>query len=146
MNANGFLAIIVFGATWILSRIACSWIVRLSYTSAGQSMRSVEKHYDLMKRGIIPKKKEVDWLAEVSLRPLTTKFIYFLFYFITSLPLLGLVLSVVYIFVPALSNIVNTMQSVFFLIPFIGVFAYLFINDPVAYIMKKRDKKKTKKK
>ena len=108
-------------------------------------MRSVEKHYDLMKRGIIPKKKEVDWLAEVSLRPLTTKFIYFLFYFITSLPLLGLVLSVVYIFVPALSNIVNTMQSVFFLIPFVGVFAYLFINDPVAYIMKKRDRKKKRK-
>ena len=146
MNANGFVSIVVFVAIWLLSRIACSWIVRLSYTSAGQSMRSAEKHYDLMKRGLIPKKKEIDWLAEVSVRPLTTKFIYFLFYFVTSLPLLGILVSLVYIFIPALSGIVSKMQSVFFLIPFVCVFAYLFINDPVAYIMKKRDRKRAKKK
>lgn len=146
MNANGFLGIIVFGAIWILSRLASSWIISLSYTSAGETRRSAEKHYDQVKRGLIPKKKEIDWLAEVSLRPMTTKFIYFLFYFITSLPLLGLALSVVYVFVPALSDIVNKMQSIFFLIPFVSVFAYLLINDPVAYIMRKRDRKKMKKK
>lgn len=145
MNANGFVGIFAFTAIWILSRLFSSWLVRLSYTSAGETIRSVEKHYDSMKRGIIPKKKEIDWLSEVSPRPLTTKFLYFLFYFVTSLPLLGIFASVINIFVPALDMIVTRMLNVFFFIPFVSVLGWLLINDPIEYAMKKKDRKNRRK-
>lgn len=145
MNANGFIGIFAFTAIWILSRLFSSWLVRLSYTSAGETIRSVEKRYDLMKRGLIPKKKEIDWLSEVSPRPLTTKFLYFLFYFMTSLPLLGIFASVINIFVPALDMIVTKMLNVFFFIPFVSALGWLLINDPIEYAMKKKDRKNRRK-
>lgn len=145
MNENGFIGIFAFTAIWVLSRLFSSWLVRLSYTSAGETIRSVEKHYDSMKRGIIPKKKEIDWLSEVSPRPLTTKFLYFLFYFVTSLPLLGIFASVINIFVPALDMIVTRMLNVFFFIPFVSVLGWLLINDPIEYAMKKKDRKNRRK-
>lgn len=145
MNANGFIGIFAFTAIWVLSRLFSSWLVRLSYTSAGETIRSVEKRYDSMKRGLVPKKKEIDWLSEVSPRPLTTKFLYFLFYFVTSLPLLGICVSVINIFVPALDMIVTRMLNVFFFIPFVSVLGWLLINDPIEYAMKKKDRKNRRK-
>ena len=142
MNVNGFIGIFGFAAIWVFCRIFCSWLLRLSYTSAGESVRSAEKRYDLMKRGLLPKKKEIDWLAEVSLRPMTTRFLYFAFYLLTALPVLGILISAVDIFVPALNVVINKVLNVLFLVPFVSVFLYLFLNDPAEYIMKKRDRRK----
>ncbi len=145
MNVNGFIGIFAFAAIWILSRIFCSWILRLSYTSAGESLRSVEKHSDSIKRGLIPKRNEISWLTEVSNRPMTTRFLYCLFYFVTSLPLLGMLLCVVNIFVPALDGLATKTLNVFFFIPFVSVFCYLFLNDPIEYFMKKKDRRNRRK-
>lgn len=142
MNVNGFIGMFAFAAIWVFCRIFCSWLVRLSYVSAGETVRSVEKRSDMMKRGLVPKTKEIQWLSEVSARPVITKILYYAYYIVTWLPILGIALSALNVFVPALDTVVNKTLNVIFLVPFVSMFLFLFFNDPIEYVMKKIDRKR----
>lgn len=142
MNTSGFIGIIVFFMLWLFGRMASSWLIRLSYASAGETMRSVEKHKDMMQRKLIPGRKEIAWLAETSPRPNTTRFFYILFYVIVSLPVIGAVLSLVCVFVPSVEGFLTKFANLLFLFDFILVFGNLLLYDPIVYFMGKKDRRK----
>lgn len=102
MNTNGFIGIFAFVILSLLSRMAFGWLQKLSYKTAGKTLREVEKHYDEVKRQVIPYEKEFIWLARVSPRPMLTKIFYIAYYAFCSLGLVGIALSVVNLFVPQL--------------------------------------------
>ena len=74
---------------WLLSRFCCAWIGRLSEASAGQTLRDVEAHISQA-----PGEKLFPWLMDISPRPRLTALFHYLFRFLTSLPLLGMVFGV----------------------------------------------------
>lgn len=141
MNNEGFISIFMFVLIWVMSRFCFSWLIRLSYASAGVTMRSAEKHNDKVKRKLIPYQREIDWLASVSNRPITTKIIYIMFYVFTSLPIVGILISVLYLFVPELDEFLRKSGSVLFILNFVSIFANLILRDPIVYFMEKKDKK-----
>ena len=100
MNTNGLICAFGFAVLSLLSRMAFGWLIRLSYKTAGKTLREVEKHYDEVKRQVIPYEKEFIWLARVSPRPILTKALYISYYVLCSLGLVGIVLSVINLFVP----------------------------------------------
>lgn len=114
MNINGFIGIFVFAILSLLSRAAFVWLLRLSYKTAGQTLREVEKHNDEVKRKVIAYEREITWLARVSPKPMLTKFLYIAYYVLCSLGILGMVLSLIDIFVPQLDLILS--KFVFLLI------------------------------
>ncbi len=141
INTSGFINAFMFVLEWLIGRACFSWLIRLSYASAGETMRSAEKHNDQVKRKLIPYEREIDWLAKVSNRPVTTKIIYIMFYVFTSLPLLGLCLSVVSLFVPGLDDFLSKAGFVLIILDFASIFANLLLRDPIVYFMEKKDKK-----
>lgn len=141
MNNEGFISIFMFVLIWVMSRFCFSWLIRLSYASAGVTMRNAEKHNDQVKRKLIPYEREIDWLASVSNRPVTTKIIYIMFYVFTSLPIVGILLSVVLLFVPELEEFLRVAGFVLLVLNFASIFANLILRDPIVYFMEKKDKK-----
>lgn len=141
MNNEGFISIFMFVLIWVMSRFCFSWLIRLSYASAGVTMRNAEKHNDKVKRKLIPYQREIDWLASVSNRPVTTKIIYIMFYVFTSLPIAGMFLSVVNLFVPELDEFLRKSGFVLLILNFVSIFANLILRDPIVYFMEKKDKK-----
>ncbi len=141
MNNEGFISIFIFVMVWVMSRFCFSWLIGLSYASAGVTIRTAEKHHDKVKRKIIPYEREIDWLGRISNRPLTTKIIYIMFYVFTSLPIVGAILSVVNLFVPELDEFLRKSGFVLFVLNFVSVFANLILSDPIVYFMEKKDKK-----
>lgn len=107
MNTNGFIFAFGFAILSVLSRMAFVWLKSLSYKTAGKAFREVEKHYDEVKRQVIPYEKELDWLADVSPKPLLTKMLYIAYYALCSLGLLGFALSLADVFISQLDYILN---------------------------------------
>lgn len=107
MNTNGFIGIFAFVILSLLSRVGFLWLLRMSYKTAGKTLRDVERHNDEVKRKLIPYEKEIIWLAQASSKPMLTKIFYFSYYALCSLGLIGIMLSLVNIFLPQLDLLLS---------------------------------------
>lgn len=107
MNTNGFAGIFAFAILSALSRFGFVWLLRMSYYTAGKTIRDVEKHNDEVKRKLIPYEKEIVWLARISDKPILAKFLYIAYYALCSIGVAGLALSLVNLFVPQLDFLIS---------------------------------------
>lgn len=114
MNTNAISCIIGFLVMAFLSRGTLRWIRKLSYDSAGQSMRQVEKHYNDVKEKKIPYEKEIAWLSRISERPATTKFFYYFYDVYKYIGFAGAAVSVIAFFVPALGAYIGKAVIAYF--------------------------------
>ena len=132
MNINGFIGVFAFAILSLLSRAAFVWLLRLSYKTAGKTLREVEKHYDEVKRKTIAYEREITWLTYASPKPMLTGFLYISYYVLCSLGIVGIVLSLINIFVPQLDSILS--KFAFLLIVLCMISAVL--GAIVGYIVK----------
>lgn len=140
MNINALSYIIGFGVMTLLSRGAVRWIRNLSYDSAGQSMRKVEKHYNDVKEKKIPYEKEITWLARVSVRPLTTRFLYYLYDLYKYVGLAGLAVSVIALFVPVLNTYLGKAVIAYFALCIFSALIGVVLYEPIKYLVFKNER------
>lgn len=142
MNTNGFIGIFAFAVLYLISRAAFSWLKHLSYEAAGQTVRSVEKHYDEVKRKKIPYEKELTWLSRLSSKPVLTKALYISYYFSTSLNLAGIALSAANIFVPALNDLMNKSAMCMLALCIFSALCSIVFYTPFKHLINKSNNKK----
>ena len=144
MNTNGFIGIFAFAVLYLISRAAFSWLKNLSYEAAGQTVRSVEKYYDEVKRKKIPYEKELTWLSRISSKLVLTKALYISYYFFTPycLNLAGIALSAVNIFVPALNDIMNKSAMCMLALCLFSALCSGLLFNPLKHLIKKSNPKK----
>lgn len=140
MNINALSYIIGFAVMTLLSRGAVRWIRTLSYDSAGQSIRNVEKHYNDVKEKKIPYEKEITWLARISERPLITKFLYYLYDVFKYIGLAGTAVSVAALFVSALNSYLSKAVIAYFAFCIFSALLGVVLYEPIKHFAFK-DKK-----
>ena len=129
MNTDGFMYIFAFAILSVLSRAAFLWLKRLSYKTAGKTLRDIEKHNDEVKRKIIPYEREISWLAHISPKPTLTKNLYIAYYILCSLGVIGMVLSFVNLFVIRLDIILNKASFALLLLCVISAVFGAVVNN-----------------
>lgn len=141
INTNAFAFMFAFAVLSILSRFAFSWIKRLSYAASGQTQRSVEEHFEQVKAGKAPYEKELQWLAGVSPRPQITKTLYYLFYVLISLGIIGLIISVAALYFSVLNDFLNKAAMSLTALCILSGICQIILNEPIIHIMNKSKKK-----
>lgn len=140
MNTPAFALMLAFAILTLLTRIALSWLKRLSYVSADQTPSSVAEHREQVKSGQIVPERELRWLVRVSPRPRITGVLYCAFYFLASLGPLGFLLAVIDLFVPALDRVLNVAVFCLIVLCVLSQICYHLLNDPIVYSMTKNKK------
>jgi len=142
MNISGFIGMFAYAILYLLGRAGFLWIKRLSYESSAKSIRSVEKHYDEVKRKIIPYEKEITWLVRTSPMPVLTKVLYFLNYALTALPLAGIALSAVNLFVPELDAFMSRAAMCLMALIMFSFLCSIVFYTPLKHLINKSIKKR----
>lgn len=129
MNLSLFIInTIICAMFWLVGRFCCAWLGRLSEASAGQTLRDVEQHASQS-----PQEKIFPWLMRISPRPKRTALFHYLFRFLTTLPLLGMVFGITLPFVPAWEVYARHFLNAMFVLYGVVFLLGLLLFDPLHY-------------